>query len=527
MEPNMRYSDCCRAFAILACLLAPTPALAQGFVLGDTPGADAAALTPDGVARAVAALPGQVADIMVRSGVPGMAIAVVHGGEVVFLDAYGVRDMRTGEAVTTDTVFQIASISKPISATVAAIAVSDGQIGWKDPVRLHLPEFALSDAYVTEHGTIGDFFAHRSGLPMAAGDDLEDLGFDRAAILARLKLVPLDQFRTSYRYANFGTTIAAEAVAAAYGREWEDLADELLFDPLGMDATSYRHADYLAAEERAALHALDNGAFAPLYQRNPDAQAPAGGVSSSVRDMAKWVGLLLGDGRRGEHRLFAADALLPALQLQINSAPSHSPIERSSGYGYGFNVGVNASGRPNMSHSGAFVLGAATAFQIMPAADVGIVVLSNGAPVGAVEALVAQFMDIVQFGEPTRDWFAGYNGMMSGFSRPIGDLVDVDQDADAPSPNHLATYVGTYDNAYFGAAQVEIENGGLTIILGPNSQRFSLAAWDGSIFAMAPHGENAPAGSLSSVKFTADRQVASFVIDYLNGNGLGTWTRSQ
>ena len=117
--------------------------------------------------------------------------------------------------------------------------------------------------------------------------------------------------------------------------------------------------------------------------------------------------------------------------------------------------------------------------------------------------------------------------MMSGFSRPIGDLVDVDQDADALSPNHLATYVGTYDNTYFGTAQVEIENGGLTIILGPNSQRFSLAAWDGNIFAVAPHGENAPAGSLSSVKFTTDRQVASFVIEYLNGNGLGTWTRSQ
>jgi len=523
----MRYSDCFQRFAILACLLAPIPALAQGFVLGDSPGADAAALMPDGVARAVAALPAQVEDIMARSGVPGMAIAVVHGGEVIFLDAYGVRDIRTGEAVTPDTVFQIASISKPVSATVAAIAVSDGHIGWNDPVRTHLPDFALSDAYVTTHGTIGDFFAHRSGLPMAAGDDLEDLGFDRATILERLKLLPLDAFRTSYHYANFGTTIAGQAVAAAYGRAWEDLADALLFDPLGMDSTSYRNADYLAADERAALHALENGAFAPLYQRNPDAQAPAGGVSSSVRDMAKWVTLLLGDGQYGKHRLFAADALLPALQVQITSAPSHSSVERSSGYGYGFNVGVNASGRPNMSHSGAFVLGAATAFQIMPAADVGIIVLSNGAPVGAVEALVAQFIDVVQFGEPTRDWFAGYNAMMRGFSRPIGDLVGVDQAADASSPHDLATYAGMYQNAYFGPARVEVENGGLTMILGPNSQRFPLAAWNGSVFAMAPHGENAPAGSLSSVTFSIGEQAASFAIDHLDGNGLGTWTRSE
>jgi CubicO group peptidase (beta-lactamase class C family) len=199
-----------------------------------------------------------VADIMARSGVPGMAVAVVHDGETVFARGFGIR--RAGEAaeVTPETVFQIASISKSVSATVAAIAVSRVLAHWDDPVATHLPGLRLSDPYITAHATIGDFFAHRSGLPAAAGDDLKDLGFDRATILARLEQLPLDAFRISYHYANFGTTVAAEAVAAAAGRDWEELADALLFAPAGMTATSYRHADFLARENRAALHARED-----------------------------------------------------------------------------------------------------------------------------------------------------------------------------------------------------------------------------------------------------------------------------
>lgn len=516
------------ALVMLAGLLAPVPALAQGVVLGNGPGGDAAALFPDGVALALAALPAQVDAMMARSGVPGMAVAVIHGGDVVFMAAYGVRDLRSGAPVTPDTVFQIASISKPISATVAAIAVSQGRVAWDDPVAQYLPDFALGDAYVTAHASIGDFFAHRSGLPLAGGDDLEDLGFDRATILKRLRLLPLDAFRSAYHYANFGTTTAGAAIAAAYGSDWEDLADSLLFEPLGMGATSYCNADYLAAPDHAALHAFEHGAFAPLYQRQPDAQAPAGGVSSSIRDMARWIKLLLAEGEVGDERLFAASALLPALQSHITSAPSRNAGERSSGYGYGFNVGVSASGRPVMSHSGAFILGAATAFQIMPSADLGIVVLSNGAPVGAVEALVAEFMDGVQFGAPTRDWFAGYNMMMRGFFEPVGDLAGMDKPVATAAPDDLAAYAGRYENAYFGPAEVQQDAVGLVLLLGPDAQRFPLANWDGDTFAMTPLSENAPVGSRSSVRFNMEAQHATgFLVDYLNGNGLGSWSRSD
>src|SRR3546814_1681291 len=98
-----------------------------------------------------------------------------------------------------------------------AIEVTNKVVQWDDPASRHLPQLKLSDPYITMHATIGDFMAHRTGLPPTAGDDLEDLGFSRQQIIERLRYLPLDSFRSSYHYANFGTTIGAEAVAAAAG----------------------------------------------------------------------------------------------------------------------------------------------------------------------------------------------------------------------------------------------------------------------------------------------------------------------
>ncbi|WMT92684.1 serine hydrolase [Pelagibacterium sp. H642] len=505
-------------------LVASEAAPAEGVTLGASPAGDTAILADGGVAAAIEALPALVGDVMERSGVPGMAVAVVHEGETVFLEGFGVRHLGTGAPVNANTVFQIASVSKSISATIAAIAVSQGRLAWNDSVSSHLPGFSLSDPYVAERATIGDFFAHRSGLPAAAGDELEDLGFDRQTIIERLALVPLDPFRISYNYANYGTTIAAEAVASAYGETWETLAEELLFAPLGMEATSYRHSDYLTAPDRAHLHAFEDGAFQPLYDRQPDAQAPAGGVSSTVGDLARWLALLLAGGHHEGEDIFSPDALLPALRPQVINAPAGDFAERSGAYGFGFNVSVSATGRPTMNHSGAFMLGAGTHFQIMPEQKLGLVVLSNGAPVGAVEAIGNSFMDIVQFGTVTRDWYEAYNSLMSVLFEPVGDLAGQEppQAPEAHAP--LDSYTGSFESAYFGPAEITVEDGELMLSLGPTPLAFLLQHWDGHVFALAPRNENAPAGSLSSVRFNHNgTRATGLVVDYLDENGLGHW----
>ena len=174
-------------------------------------------LPPDAVDNAVSRLDGLAEKLMDSSGIPGMAVAVVHGGKTLYAKGFGVRDTRTGESVDADTVFQLASLSKPLAATVTAHQVGVGAIGWDTRIVDELPWFSLSDPAVSCMLTIGDLFAHRSGLPDHAGDLLEDLGYDRRAVLERLRLLPLNQFRTSYAYTNFGLTAASEAVAIPTG----------------------------------------------------------------------------------------------------------------------------------------------------------------------------------------------------------------------------------------------------------------------------------------------------------------------
>lgn len=495
--------------------------------VGRSPGLDVIALNQGGLAKALKQLPAIAQAIMARSKAPGVAIAVVHDGKTVYMGGFGVLRLGESAAVTPDTVFQIASMSKPMSATVAAIAATKGVINWDDPVQKHLPWFRLSDPWVSAHATIGDFFAHRSGLPHAAGDDLEDLGFTRKEILSRLDQWPLDPFRASYNYANFGTTTAAEAVAAASGEAWESLAARTLFAPLGMTSTSARHADYIAHANRAHLHALQNGVFRPLYDRDPDAQSPAGGVSSNVRDIAEWMKLLLANGAHNGKQLADADKLTPALAAQSFPHAPSSPDERGSFYGYGFNVGVHANGRTSMGHSGAFLLGAGTSFQILPSAKLGIVVLTNAAPVGAAEAIVSEFMDIAQYGQTTRDWYAGYHALMQPMFAPVGDLANAKPPAKPTPARPLADYAGTYNNSYYGPVDIVVKDGGLQLAIGPKHKTAQLTHWTGDSFAMAPpSGENEPEGSRSSVRFVMDGgRATGLVIDYLNRDGLGAWRR--
>src|SRR6185312_9574369 len=135
------------------------------------------------------------------------------------------------------------------------------------------------DPYVGSHVTIGDMYAHRSGLYEHAGDELEEIGYDRAAIIERLREIPLEPFRTTYHYGNFDITTAAESVAQAAGEDWADLSERLLYEPLGMNSTSSRFADLEDRDDRALGHVeVDGEWIVNPDQRQPDAQSPAGGV---------------------------------------------------------------------------------------------------------------------------------------------------------------------------------------------------------------------------------------------------------
>jgi CubicO group peptidase (beta-lactamase class C family) len=454
-----------------------------------------------------------------------MAVAIVHGGKTLYAKGFGIKDASKGDAtdnkVDADTVFQLASISKSVGATVVAHEVTDNVVGWDTPVVAKLPWFALSDPYVTSTVTVADLYSHRSGLPDHAGDQLEDLDYDQLQTLERMRHLPLAPFRISYAYTNFGLTAAAEAVAAAAGKPWADLSDEVLYRPLGMASTSSRFADFLARPNHAVNHVKVGDKWEPRFQRDPDPQSPAAGVSSSVNDMARWLTMLLANGTYNGQRITSPEALLPAITPQAVSVPPTNPKARASFYGYGFAVSVNSSGRTTIRHSGAFVMGEATNFVVMPSEDLAIIALTNAEPFGVPEALTAQFMDLVQYGQVREDWPALYKKAIGSINNPEGSLVGKQPPYTPTPPRPLSDYVGTYANDYWGPAVVTERDGALQLALGPKNQTFALRHWDSDIFTFTLANENAPPGTISKATFSGD----ALNLEYYHENKFGTFTR--
>lgn len=482
-------------------------------------------LPDNAVDAAVAKLDGIADELMKASGIPGMSVAVVHGGKTVYAKGFGVKDVRNGDApgnrVDPDTVFQLASLSKPLGSTVVAHLVGQGAISWDTPIVEKLPWFALADPAVTKMVTIGDMYSHRSGLPDHAGDLLEDLGYDRREILDRLRQLPLAPFRTSYAYTNFGLTAGAEAAAQSTGESWEDLSQEVLYGPLGMTSTSSRFDDYQARPDRAVGHIHVEGSYQPLYVRDAQAEAPAGGVSSSANDMTKWLTMMLADGSVDGRQIVDPKALLPALTPQSVASPPSEPAARPGFYGYGFNVGTTAAARQQFSHSGAFELGAGTNFVIIPSADVAIVALTNATPSGVPETLTAEFADLVQFGQVREDWRGLYARAFAAMEQPMGALVGQKPPTNpAPAPP-TPSLVGTYDNGYWGPATVTDVDGKLTLALGPR-ETFDLTHWDGDVFTFVPRGENAPPGTISKATFYGNQ----LNLEFYDQEKMGTFTKA-
>jgi CubicO group peptidase (beta-lactamase class C family) len=527
----MRYRSCRVAVSVslVAAMLAsgvrgwkPASAASDD---GPPPAYSAVSIPAGRIDRAVAALDRLAADILRKTGEPGLAIAVVHGDKVLYAKGFGVRRVGTNQKVDKNTIFQLASVSKPLGATVVAGAVGHGTVRWDDPVAKYLPGFTLSDPYVGSHVTIADMYAHRSGLPDHAGDLLEDLGYDRAAVLQRLALEPLGPFRAVYRYTNFGLTAAAEAVAKAAGTTWEDLSRRELYAPLGMTSTSSRFTDYDNATNKAVLHVKVGERWEAKFTRQPDAQSAAGGASSSVSDMAKWLSLELAHGRYNGKQIIDEKALLESWIPHMLSGPPATPDSRSSFYGLGMGVGYDATGRLRLSHSGAFASGAGTTIAMLPSEKLGIVILTNGSPVGIPETLAAEFMDLVELGKLQRDWFRDYSRLFAALSANKSELAGKTKPSAPAAAQPDAAYTASYANAYYGAASIVLKNGGLVMVLGPRHDEFPLAHWNGNTFSYVPTGENATGVSAVTFSQGSDGHVASFVVENLNDDQLGTFTR--
>ena len=302
-----------------------------------------------------------------RHGIPGLALAVVEGDRIVHLQGYGKAD-QTGRAVTPQTPFVVASVSKPMTALAVMQLVEAGKVELDAPVQRYLPAFRVADPAASAKITVRHLFQHTSGIPNTACDtrgDAETL----EQYVAELQTVKLAApVGTRHIYCSGNYNVLGRIVEVVSGQSFGDYMRQHVFAPLEM-----RHS--FASEQEARQDGLAQGyrwifgRLVPFHERYNTSQLPSGYLISSAEDMAHFLIAQLNEGR------FGSTTVLSPQGIAAMQAPG---VSKGAGEGtYGLGWETDSLGEvPAISHGGAHADIHTMAF-IQPETRRGAVLLIN------------------------------------------------------------------------------------------------------------------------------------------------------
>jgi len=402
---------------------------------------------------------------------PGIAIAVVKDGRVMFQQGWGVLKLGEPTRVNEHTRFQVASNTKAMTAATLAMLVDEGKLGWDDPVADHLPWFRLGgDPYVSRELRVRDLLCHRSGLSLGAGDLLWfHSDYTSEEIVRRLRFIaPATSFRSSYAYDNVLYLAAGELVKAVTGQAWPDVATARILKPLGMDE-SVVGIDRVRLDDNVAWpHARVDGRMQLVPFDSVLNTLSAGGVLASVADWSKWMRVQLDSGRTATGRLWSERQTRimwsPHINIGIGNPPPALAALRPnfSAYGLGWSL-RDYRGLKVVTHDGGLA-GMLSRTVLLPEKRLGVVVLSNGETL-AFQALAWWVVDYY-LGAPRTDWTAalatlGEQGQAG--DRAFVDSADAARKKDAGPTLPLDRYAGRYTDAWYGDVTLAVEDGHLVL----------------------------------------------------------------
>ena len=413
-----------------------------------------------------------VESVMAEWKVPGLGVAIVEDGEIVFAKGYGWRNVEQELPVTPDTLFAIGSNTKSFTATLLAMQVDEGALAWDTPIRKVLPEFRLHDPVATGQMTAADLLSHRSGLPR------HDLfwyatGKSRTELIAGLHhLEPSASFRSKYQYQNLMFLTAGVVAERIGGKSWEELVEERILRPLGMQRANFSVAQMQLDDDFSygygAEQEIERVQRVPF--RNIDAIGPAGAINTSARELARYVLFHLAYGKVGDTQLLKEDSarlmqrpqmvMTGPLQQRLQDGPEVSDPT----YGLGLMVG-GYRGRKHVSHGGG-IDGFISAMEWLPDEQIGVIALSNTSHTGTVPQLVVRNAFDRMLGLEPIDWAARARKREAEARAEAEEAKKADLAAAVAgtSPSHpLADYAGDYEHTGYGKASVRVHGDGLIL----------------------------------------------------------------
>lgn len=343
-----------------------------------------------------AVLDARLQRLMAQPDMVGLSVAVVENGRITFMRGYGVADAAAATPVDQNTVFRWASLSKGVAATMVAELAAEGRLSLSDPVSKWAPSLKLPGG-AENIVTVADLLAHRVGLPKNAFDGKLEGGVSPVALRGMLATVRSTCApATCHSYQNVAFDAAAEIVERVTGRPYADVVRDRLFRPLGMQSASLTRDGLIGSANwarphvgRTAVPVLDS------YYRVP----AAGGVNSSIADLAHWMVAQMG----GAPMIVPAGVLDEIHRPRIATDRHNGTFNRAmtdQNYGLGWRSYTYA-GHRLVGHQGA-VRGYRSTILFDPALKSGIAMLWNSSS-GKPFAVPLDVADMF-YGLPGRDW---------------------------------------------------------------------------------------------------------------------------
>ena len=457
--------------------------------------------------------------------VPGMAIAVVQGDNVIYEKAFGVKELGKNDPVTVNTIFQIGSTSKAFTSALVATLVDEKKMTWDDRVIDHLGGFRLYDPWVTREFTVTDLMAQRSGMVEHAVDGAIMVGFDRQRVIDSMRYVkPQTSFRSAFAYQNNLWLVAAKLVEKHTGKTWEENIRDRIFKPLGMTSSSCDMRSYVEAKDAATLHHLVDDKIVVLPMDWPNLfwvyyYGPAGGVNSSLKDVEKWA------------RMHAANGMFEGRQVIseesakfMHSPQTVTPIGPPRQYYCQGWVYREATPYPIVWHNGG-TSGSKTMIAVVPEAKLCVIVLSNLIESQLPEALAFRFIDMY-FGNPDRDWSKEELEKAKQAKEKARNEVPK-RPATPQAAMPLDKYTGDYSNDVYGTVTVSKRGEGLVLTIGPNKAEMNLSHWDRDLYmANWKYYLEPEATGFIAFRTGPDGAVADMTVDAFNDDGCGVFTKA-
>ena len=403
-----------------------------------------------------------VDDAIARYHLPGIAVGVITDGEVVYMRTAGERIAGSGEPITTETLFKIASNSKAMTASVLARLVQAGKLRWDDPVVKYLPDFAMHDPWVTRNMQVRDLLVHNSGLPEGGGDLMlwpEPNAFTRADIIHGLRYIkPAYGFRSGYAYDNLLYVVAGEVAAAAGGAPYEELVRREVFAPLGLARCRVGQFDRDQVSNVAQPHMRKDGRNVVLNEDEAVVpaitSAAAGGIRCSLTDMLAWArNWLAPSGQQlqwlsSNHRreMWAPRTPMPISQRRRDWDRTHYYA-----YALGFRV-ADADGAWTVSHTGT-LSGMYSAMMLLPDSKSGFVLMINGDGDAARTVLTQVLLKHFTAPDDGRP-VAFYADALAESKTTVSSALAAAPAGVAAVPADMATWLGAYRDPWFGDVSI-------------------------------------------------------------------------